>query len=332
MRRLVGLVLTLLLMPTLAGQPPNDEDDALHGALFFDGLMAYATLCPFPIKICSRNTLTDRLLLPCHAAHSGLGTPIGSARLRDAIGQRCELRFAAALHELRGAFSQLNIVDAPPAGDGRVLAILENLQALSRALRIFSAANYRCNLLSAGNVAQAAATLQSLDESSTSQTGAGQRPQLFIAGLDVSPSLRRAGEALKNRRFYQAGLTFAQVFVATAGEMDDQPSLHDKWAPMDAQGRIKGEDELAEHWRALHTKRLEALLDAERRLAAGAPPERPQRSPAATTSSRGSEESLAGAGAVDDLADYSLSFEECCCCWAEVTAVQEGTAHAAHLY
>jgi hypothetical protein len=217
-----------------------------------------------------------------------------------------------------------------------VLAILEGLRALSRALRIFSAANYHCNLLSAGNVAQAAARLQYLDESSTSQTGAGQRPQLFIDGLDVSPSLRRAGEALKNGRFYQAGLTLAQVFVATAGELDDQPSLHNNWAPMDAQGRIKGEDELAEHWRDLHIKRLEALLDAERRLAAGVPPEKPQRSVAAAASmapSLESEDSVGlGAGAQTADGGAVVLETECCCCWAEVTAVQERTAGAAHLY
>ena len=41
MRRLVGL-LTLLQMSTRAEQPPNDEDFAINGALFFDGLMTYA--------------------------------------------------------------------------------------------------------------------------------------------------------------------------------------------------------------------------------------------------------------------------------------------------
>ena len=68
------------------------------------------------------------------------------------------------------------------------------------------------------HVAQAAARLQSLDESSTRHTGAGQQPQLFLDEIDVSPSMRRAGQALRNRRFYQAGLTLAQVFVATAGQ------------------------------------------------------------------------------------------------------------------
>ena len=215
-------------------------------------------------------------------------------------------------------------MDAPPAGDGRVLAILEGLQALSRALLIFSTANYRCMLVSAGNVAQAATRLQSLNESNTRQTAAGQRPQLFINEIDVSPSMRRAGEALQKRRFYQAGLTLAQVFVATSGEMDDAPSLHEKWAPMDAQGRVKGEDELTEHWRKLQTKRLEALLDAERRLSAGMPPELPSGG-AAARGRAGRAEGLGPppAGVADSL---------CCCCWSEVTAQQEGLAQAAHLY
>lgn len=223
-------------------------------------------------------------------------------------------------------------MDAPPAGDGRVLAILEGLQALSRALTIFSEANYRCMLVSAGNVAQAATRLQSLNESNTRQTGAGQRPQLFIDEIDVSPSMRRAGDALQKRRFYQAGLTFAQVFVATSGEMDDVPSLQEKWAPIDAQGRIKGEDELADHWRKLQTKRLEALLDEERRLSAGMLPKMPSGGAAGRGAAHEGQDVLVEGPAGPGAGGRGVANSLCCCCWSDVTTQQERMAEAAHLY
>ena len=266
---------------------------------------------PSDIKMC---------LIAFLYCYSGLGAPISSEHLHRALSPVCELNFHAAYRELSDTrtFSPLQDVDAPPAGIDRANAILNGMQALIRALVVFSSANHRCQLLTAGKIGYAAARLRELNTTHTRGTGAGERPQLVMNGVDVGSVMRRAGEAIRGQRFRQAGVSVALAFVASAGDVDDEPRALDHetgsgtWTTMDPFGRIKGEDELFEHWKQKHDRRVRHLLDVEKRLAIGRAPDLP----AAPT-----------AGDADP--DVSL----CCCCWAKLALDTEaGVRGRGNLY
>lgn len=223
----------------------------------------------------------------------GLGTPVSSSMLAFALSPKCGLHFDQAHEKIKSGLA----LTMGPSSE----AVLQGVQALARVLQIFSQAHFRCHLITAGDVAELASALLELNQTDVSHG------RFMINGVDVSSTIHQASVTFAGRNHRQAGLQFAQAFVlASSGEDgDDEPMGRETWSTMDAHGRIRGENELQEHWRDRKRRRLQALEVQAKQPDSSIQP---------------------------DGTSKEEARDPCCCCWTQIADAQIATTHAAHVY
>ena len=259
---------------------------------------------------------------------SGLSAAIDITALPRALGPRCGLNLRHVFgHLVVNGMTELQI-----AGDihrtieaDQSTRILNGVRLLGRALRGFASVGHRCKQPTvAGRLGvHASRLLFEVNETHVRNDTNGKWELFMAAGpnatthppVDVGSALRRASEAMLRQsppRYKQAGLTLALALVYAAGgdnDGGDEPlGARDVWggfATIDPNGRIRGPDELEEHFGRLRRARLNMLVGEERRLQAAPVPALPV---------------------------PALDNETCCCCWALPTDAQEQQTNTAHLY
>jgi len=287
---------TLLLLSTLLSQVPAADDiAALRAASFFAGLM------------------------------QGLDVRIEAGALPSAVQPTspCNLGFDSIWTALETGLPALASA-ANLAKDNQARDVVSGTQQLARALHGFSTAAHSCSLEAAAvDLSRYAEQLSALNVTHVWPRGRNRPPQLFLDGADISDVMARAGRALQESRYQQAGLALAIMLIQAAGDDDDQP--HDgfargfaKYDPMS--GILRGEADLKAYIRQSHSQRLKRLSNNEEGLAAAAP--LPLLSGTNRIERQQTEErerrrrlGIESVGVESDGTQEEVRF--CCCCWAE---------------
>jgi hypothetical protein len=240
---------------------------------------------------------------------SGLGSPIASGMLPRALDTTCGLHLEIALREAQpGLLPLVEAYASVPTREEQeqTRAVTAGMRHLGRALRAFANMCHRCHLLAGGRLGRLAARVSALEARNISAASTGSTggpsglPRILLDGTDIGEALARAGSALRDERYYQAGLGIALALTLAADAEDEEPFGDDTYTTFDARGRVRSESELHSHLHERHARRISSLYAEEKRLQRASRP--PLLGSASSTE----------AGVQDNEVGHL-----CCCCWAE---------------